>query len=86
MPTYDYKCEEHGYFEQVKKMAESAEGECPTCAAASKKVIRSAPCLDIEAMAKAGMPGAYEVVGDRITKRHKSVSQHHRAVVGDRSE
>jgi len=59
-------------------MADHAEGECPTCQSSCTQVITSAPGLDIEAMAKVGMPGAWETVGDRITKRHRDVQQHHR--------
>jgi hypothetical protein len=29
-------------------------------------------------MSRCGMPGAFETVGDRITKRHRSVPQAHR--------
>ena len=86
MPTYDYKCVEHGYFEQVRRVADYAEGECPTCGEKCPQVVRSAPCLDIEAMSRAGMPGAWETVGDRLTRKHRKVSQHHRVVVGDHED
>jgi putative FmdB family regulatory protein len=78
MPTYSYKCEDHGYFELKQRMADHAEGTCPTCGVTCGQVMTSPPGLDIEAMARVGMPGAYETVGDRITKRHRSVPQHHR--------
>lgn len=84
MPTYNYKCGEHGYFELEQRMADHAAGDCPTCGETCKQVMTSAPMLDIESMARAGMPGAWETVGDRIHKRHRSVSQHHRAVVGEK--
>jgi putative FmdB family regulatory protein len=77
MPRYDYKCEEHGYFEQKNYMADHAKGVCPTCGKASKQVLRGAPTLDIEGMADAGCPGAFETSGNRMTKRHREAGQHH---------
>jgi putative FmdB family regulatory protein len=75
MPRYDYKCEEHGYFELKQSMKDHARGDCPTCGSECKQVVRTAPTLDIEAMARIGMPGAFEAVGDRITKRHLNAGQ-----------
>jgi len=77
MPTYDYRCEEHGYFELQQRMADHAEGECPTCGTVCKQVVKSVAKhgLDLEAMSRVGMPGAYETVGDRITKRHRQAGQ-----------
>jgi len=75
MPTYDYKCEEHGYFELVQPMIQHAKGVCPTCLADCKQVLKRAPTLDIEGMADAGCPGAFELSGDRMTKRHRSAGQ-----------
>ena len=77
MPTYDYKCSEHGYFEQLNSMANHAEGECPTCGKASKQVLLTAPPPMIEAMADAGFPGAFHTSGDRLEKRHRSAGQYH---------
>lgn len=77
MPLYDYKCPEHGYFEQKNSMDDRAKGVCPTCGAASKQVILSAPAPMIEAMADAGFPGAFHTSGDRLTKRHRKAGQYH---------
>jgi putative FmdB family regulatory protein len=76
MPIYDYKCEEHGYFEQKNSMADRAKGVCPTCKSAAKQVILGAPKPLIEAMADAGCPGAFETSGNRMTKRHKEAGQY----------
>lgn len=78
MPTYSYRCAEHGVFDQVKRMIEHAEGDCPTCEAVCPQVITRAPGLDMEAMSRIGMPGAWDTVGERITKRHRNAGQHHR--------
>lgn len=75
MPLYDYKCEKHGYFELKQSMKDHASGECPDCGTPSRQVITKPPSLDMEAMAAIGMPGAWETVGDRITKRHKDAGQ-----------
>lgn len=77
MPLYDYKCSEHGYFEQKNSMADHAKGECPTCGEACPQVILTAPAPMIEAMADAGFPGAFHTSGDRITKRHRNAGQYH---------
>lgn len=77
MPLYDYKCSEHGYFEQQKSIAEGDTGDCPTCGLPSKKVILRAPRPLIEAMADAGCPGAFMTSGDRIEKRHRQSGQYH---------
>lgn len=76
MPLYDYKCPEHGYFELNQRMADHAEGICPTCQVKCVQVIRRAPGLDTEAMADVGMPGAFQKSGDRITKRHLKAGQY----------
>lgn len=86
MPLYDYRCDVHGDFELKQRVADHAEGECPTCGQVCRQVITRAPGLDIEAMSKIGMPGAWETVGDRITRRHKAVSQSHRSVLGDEDD
>lgn len=77
MALYDYKCDEHGYFELRQSMKDHAKGKCPTCEVECKQVLRSAPGLDIEAMADVGMPGAFSVSGDRMTKRHLKAGQYH---------
>jgi len=77
MPFYDYKCEEHGYFEQMNRIADRAEGDCPTCGSASKHVILTAPGLMVEAMADNGFPGAFHTSGDRLEKRHRNAGQDH---------
>lgn len=78
MPTYDYKCSKHGYFEQRNRIDDRAEGECPTCGESAPLVVKRAPGLDIEAMSRAGMPGAWDTVGERITRRHRKAGQAHR--------
>lgn len=75
MPTYDYKCADHGYFESKRKMADHASAPCPDCGSQSKQVITKPPVLDQEAMADIGMPGAFEKSGDRLTKRHRDAGQ-----------
>lgn len=75
MALYDYKCDEHGYFEKAQKMKDHARADCPTCGVNCKQVLRGAPTLDIEAMADIGMPGAHKVSGDRLTQRHVSAGQ-----------
>ena len=75
MPTYSYRCTEHGDFDMIQRMADHAAAPCPDCGETAKQVLTSAPGLDLEAMAKIGMPGAWETVGDRITKRHRDAGQ-----------
>lgn len=77
MPLYDYKCAEHGYFEQKNSMADHAKGVCPTCGEPSKQVLLKAPRPLIEAMADAGCPGAFMTSGDRMEKRHRKAGQYH---------
>jgi len=75
MPTYDYKCEQHGYFVCIQAMSEHRWAQCPECHKISQQVVRTPPVLDIEAMARVGMPGAFEKSGDRVTKRHIQAGQ-----------
>lgn len=75
MPTYSYRCDEHGDFDLLQRMKDHARADCPTCGSGSKQVLTAAPSLDLESMARAGMPGAYETVGDRIHKRHVDAGQ-----------
>ena len=75
MPTYDYRCPDHGDFEQQNRIADRAEGICPTCGSTCIKVILTAPVLDTEGMADIGMPSAFEKSGDRMTKRHQKAGQ-----------
>jgi len=77
MPTYDYKCAEHGYFELTQSMKDHARADCPTCGSDSKQVMIGAPRPLIEAMADAGCPGAFITSGDRMEKRHKEAGQEH---------
>ena len=77
MPRYDYKCEEHGYFELQQKIIDHARADCPTCETDCKQVLRNAPGLDVEGMADAGCPGAFFSSGDRMEKRHKKAGQDH---------
>lgn len=77
MPRYSYRCDKHGDFEQVNRMADHDKGVCPTCQEPARQVILSAPSLDTEAMADIGMPGAFQKSGDRMTKRHLKAGQYH---------
>jgi len=77
MPTYSYRCSEDGTFDLLQSMDKHARAECPTCGEVCSQVLLSAPTLDIWAMAKAGMPGAHEQVGNRLEKRHKAAGQEH---------
>jgi len=44
MNRYDYKCEEHGFFEVECKMSETTPTHpCPVCGKESPKMIISAP-------------------------------------------
>jgi len=75
MPTYDYKCKEHGVFELKQRMKDHAKGNCPTCGSECNQVLTAAPTLDIEGMADSGCPGAFITSGDRMTRRHRSAGQ-----------
>jgi len=33
MPVYDYKCQEHGTFEKMQKIADRETAPCPVCEA-----------------------------------------------------
>lgn len=78
MPTYDYKCVDHGYFEKRQSMKDHARADCPTCGSDSKQVLTKPPSLDATAMAYAGMPGAITKQQDRMHKAHRSEDQAHR--------
>lgn len=39
MPMYQYKCEEHGDFERLRKISERLEAECPKCGAVCKQSV-----------------------------------------------
>lgn len=40
MPIYEYECERHGLFEEIRPMHRSSEAaDCPECAAASPRVL-----------------------------------------------
>jgi putative FmdB family regulatory protein len=40
MPIYEYECEQHGLFEEMRPMQRSSEGaDCPECAAVSPRVL-----------------------------------------------
>ena len=77
MPLYDYKCSEHGYFELQQSMKDHARALCPTCSSDCSQVLLGAPTIDVWAMAKANFPGAHELVGNRMEKRHKAAGQDH---------
>ena len=70
MPLYDYRCPDHGEFDVRQCVANRKTGHCPVCGVESPQVMIHAPHLDIEGMADAGCPGAFETSGDRMTKRH----------------
>jgi putative FmdB family regulatory protein len=70
MPLYDYRCNHCGDFEERRRIADRKWGVCPRCFEFAPQVITHAPNLDIEGMADAGCPGAFETSGDRMTKRH----------------
>ena len=70
MPMYDYRCPDHGYHEQRKRVADREWDPCPKCGKPAPQVLIQPPGLDIEGMADIGMPGAFELSGDRMTKRH----------------
>ena len=71
MPLYDFQCKDHGWFERRQRLPEhTGRYECPVCGKLVPQVHIHPPGLDIEAMADAGMPGAFELSGDRMTKRH----------------
>jgi putative FmdB family regulatory protein len=79
MPTYDFRCDDHGDEEIICSMSQRKEQVCSTCGKPMKQVMLKAPRLDQEAMAWAGMPGAIEKQGNRYTKNHRSVDQAHRS-------
>lgn len=78
MPTYDFRCEEHGDEELICSVAGRKEQVCSTCGGPVKQVILTAPALDYTAMAWQGMPGAVFKQGDRMEKQHRSADQAHR--------
>ena len=78
MPTYDFRCKEHGVEEIVCGMSQRKEQVCSTCAKPVTQVLLKAPSLDETSMAWAGMPGAIEKQGDRMDKQHRSVDQAHK--------
>ncbi|MBX2848136.1 MAG: zinc ribbon domain-containing protein [Acidiferrobacterales bacterium] len=44
MPVYDYKCQEHGVFNDLAPMADHDKpGTCPTCGAMSARIIVISP-------------------------------------------
>ena len=78
MPLYDFRCKEHGDFEQKQALSDhTGFHDCPTCGESSKQVLLKAPGLDVEGMADAGCPGAFFSSGDRMEKRHNKAGQAH---------
>lgn len=76
--VFDYRCPECGVLEDYFVRSSEADNQiCPDCGSSMVRLV-AAPKLDIEGMARAGCPGAYETVGDRLTKQHRSVDQAHR--------
>ena len=78
MPKYDYRCKEHGEFEKIQKIKYHARADCPTCETTCSQILTSPPSLDVESMARAGFPAAWDTSGDRITARHRAEDQAHR--------
>lgn len=78
MPTYDFRCEEHGVEERICSVAARKEQKCSTCDGPMKQLILTAPALDEEGMAWQGMPGAVSKQGDRMEKQHRQADQAHR--------
>jgi putative FmdB family regulatory protein len=40
MPIYEYECQQHGLFEEMRPMQRSAEGaDCPECACSAPRVL-----------------------------------------------
>ncbi len=75
MPLYDYRCSQHGEFEVRQKVSWRKRAVCPRCRALCKQIMIHAPHLDIEGMADAGCPGAFETSGDRMTNRHRDADR-----------
>ena len=79
MPTYEYRCPEHGVFELNQPIQSHKWGVCPKRHCDSikmcKQVLTAPPGLDIESMADVGMPGAMEISGDRLERRHIQAGQ-----------
>ena len=75
MPTYSYRCAEHGVFDKMQKIAKHKWAGCPECFAPSNQIIIHAPMLDTEGMADAGCPSAFFKSGDRMTERHLSADR-----------
>lgn len=70
MPVYEYECTDHGVFEQLRALAESAEpGLCPRCESAAPRVL-SVPRLS-------GMPRATRIAHERNERsRHEPRHTH----------
>ena len=75
---YEHRCE-NGHVSTHYVRYEEKEQVCPECETCATRII-SAHKVDLYGLSKAGCPGAYERVGNDITRRHKSVDQHHRTV------
>lgn len=65
MPIYEYECESHGVFEQLRSMADHrAPAACPTCDGEARRIL-SAPTLS-------AMPRSQVVARDRNERsRHE---------------
>ena len=78
MPTYSYRCQIHGDFEKIQKIADHKCAICEKCGygfVPAKQIITHAPMLDTEGMADAGCPSAFFKSGDRMTERHLSADR-----------
>jgi len=79
MPTYDYLCKEHGYFELRQPMALHKQANCPRCYKGCGQVLLKPPGLDYDRMGNdPDLPTAWERKGDRLTKKHRDAGQSHR--------
>lgn len=82
--VFDYRCTWCGEYD-TNRFVRSSESDDQMCECGGKlKKLLSAPRLDIAGMAKAGCPGAYETIGNKIEKQHTAVDQHHRRGTGHR--
>jgi putative FmdB family regulatory protein len=64
---YEYKCEEHGVFEEVRSMAERDKlTECPKCGQASKRII-STGTIQLE-----GISGHFPDAAEKWARMHEN--------------
>ena len=78
MPTYDFRCKQHGEVERICKIAEREEQKCLQCGDLMIQFLSTPPGLDETAMSYLDMPGAVAKHEKRLYKQHRSVDQSHR--------